>query len=319
MLTAAPPPHGADEAGPDHAGPEPDLVEAGHRPPGIVGRLTDVVRHRQLLANLTRREVKVRHKNSILGFAWNLMNPLLYLVIFSLVFSVILPNGGVPRYALNLLAGLLVYDLFATGLTGATSSVVSNSHLVKKIWFPREVLPVAAVAANLVPFVSRLAILGVGLAIFRQSPEWSMLWLLIPAMAICLTMAIGLGLLLAAANVFFRDVQHFLELALLALFWFTPIVYPYQFAAEAIRDRLGVGAERLVMLNPLTPLTTTFQRVLYNPTNFDGEQQANFALLLRPTTWYLQNLAISAVVAVVLLLVGLKVFARLEGSFAERL
>ncbi len=318
MLTAARPPDGADGAGLDAAGPVPDLVEAGHRPPGIRRRLTDVVRHRQLLANLTRREVKVRHKNSFLGFAWNLMNPLLYLVIFSLVFTLLLPSG-IPRYALNLLAGLLVYDLFAAGVTGATSSVVANSHLVQKIWFPREVLPVAAVAANLVPFASRLVILGVGLALFRQSPEWSMLWLLIPAVLICLAMAVGLGLLLAAANVFFRDVQHFLELALLALFWFTPIVYAYDFAGNAIRDRLGIGAERLAMLNPLTPLTTTFQRVLYNPTNFEPEQQANFALLLPPTSWYLENLAISAVTATVLVVVGLKVFARLEGSFAERL
>lgn len=318
MLTAARPPEGADGAGPDDAAIEQELVEAGHRPPGIFRRLTDVVRHRQLLANLTRREVKVRHKNSVLGFAWNLMNPLLYLVIFSLVFTLLLPSG-IPRYALNLLAGLLVYDLFAAGVTGATSSVVANSHLVQKIWFPREVLPVAAVAANLVPFASRFVILGIGLAIFRQSPEWSMLWLLVPAVIICLTMAIGLGLLLAAANVFFRDVQHFLELALLALFWFTPIVYAYDFAGNAVRDRLGVGAERLTMLNPLTPLTTTFQRVLYNPTNFEPEQQANFALLLRPTTWYLENLAISAVTAAVLLIAGLKLFARLEGSFAERL
>lgn len=319
MLTAARPPEGVDGAGLDDAANRQELVEAGYRPPGILRRLTDVVRHRQLLWNLTRREVKVRHKNSFLGFAWNLMNPLLYLVIFSLVFSVILPNGGIPRYALNLLAGLLVYDLFAAGVTGATSSVVANSHLVQKIWFPREVLPVAAVAANLVPFASRFAILGIGLAIFRQSPEWSMLWLLIPAVIICLTMAVGLGLLLSAANVFFRDVQHFLELALLALFWFTPIVYAYDFAGNAVRDRLGIGAERLTMLNPLTPLTTTFQRVLYNPTNFEPEQQANFALLLRPTTWYLQNLAISAVTAAILLIAGLKLFARLEGSFAERL
>lgn len=318
MLTAARPPEGADGAGLDPVDHQTELVEAGHRPPGILRRLSDVVRHRQLLANLTRREVKVRHKNSFLGFAWNLMNPLLYLVIFSLVFTLLLPSG-IPRYALNLLAGLLVYDLFAAGVTGATSSVVANSHLVQKIWFPREVLPVAAVAANLVPFASRLVILGIGLALFRQSPEWTMLWLLIPAVLITLVMAIGLGLLLSAANVFFRDVQHFLELALLALFWFTPIVYAYDFAGNAIRDRLGVGAERLAMLNPLTPLTTTFQRVLYNPTNFGQEQQENFALLLRPTTWYLQNLAISAVTAIILLVAGLKVFARLEGSFAERL
>jgi ABC-2 type transport system permease protein len=318
MLTAARPPAGADGAGPDDGTSLDQLVEAGYRPNGSFRRLLDVVHHRQLLGNLIRREVTVRHKNSILGLAWNLMNPLLYLVIFSVVFTVLLPSG-VPRYALKLLSGLVVYDLFAGGITAATNSVVGNSHLVQKIWFPREVLPIAAVFANLVPFLSRLAILGVGLALFRQQPEWSMLWLLVPALVITLVMAIGLGLILSALNVFFRDVQHFLELALLALFWFTPIVYAYDFAGNAIRDRFGVGAERYLMANPLVPLVTTFQRVLYNPTNFEPEQQGQFLLLLRPTSWYLQNLAVSAVAAVVLLMVGLKVFARTEGSFAERL
>lgn len=293
-------------------------VEAGYRPAGVMSRIRDVVSHRELVANLTRREVKVRHKNSLLGVLWNLMNPLLYLAIFSVVFAVLLKND-IPRYALNLLAGLLIYDLFSAGTTAATSSIVSNSVLVKKIWFPREILPVAAVAANLVPFVSRLAILGVGLAIFGQSPEWSMIWLLIPALAITLIMALGLGLLLSALNVLYRDVQHFLELAFLALFWFTPIVYGYDFIGNALRDRFGVSAERLAMLNPVTPLVTTFQRVLYNPTNFGAEDQAKFELMLRPTTWYLENLAISAVVAAVLLVAGLRVFGRLEGSFAERL
>lgn len=295
-----------------------ELLEAGYRPGGPVRRLADVYRHRQLLGNLTRREVKVRHKNSVLGVAWNLMNPLLYLTIFSLVFTYLLP-AGIPRFALSLLSGMAVYDLFATGVTSATASVVANSPLVQKIWFPREILPFAAVAANLVPFMSRLAILFVGLALYRQSPEWSMLWLLAPALVITLTMAVGLGLILSAINVFYRDVQHFLELAFLALFWFTPIVYTYTFVGEAIRDRFGVGAERLAMLNPLTPLVITFRRVLYNPTNLDPSDREAFTLLLRPTSWYLENLAVSAVVALILLFVGLRVFARLEGSFAERL
>ncbi len=268
--------------------------------------------------NLIRREVKVRHKNSLLGLAWNLMNPLLYLAIFSLVFTLLLPSG-IPRYALNLLAGLLIYDLFASGLTGATGSIVGNSPLVQKIWFPREVLPIAAVASHLVPFASRFAILGVGLALFGQSPEWSMLWLLIPAVIITLVMAVGLGLLLAALNVWFRDVQHFLELALLALFWFTPIVYAFDFSGQALVDRFGPGADRLAMINPVTPLVTTFQRVLYNPTNFGPEDQERFALLLRPSSWYLGNLAVSAAFAAIVFVAGVKVFARLESSFAERL
>lgn len=313
MLTAA-----SNRSDPSAPGEMVDLVEAGYRPPNPISRLADVVKHRELLVNLTRREIKVRHKNSVLGVAWNLMNPLLYLAIFSVVFSFLL-KSDVPRYALNLLAGLLIYDLFSAGVTGATSSVVANSPLVKKIWFPREILPIASVASNIVPFLSRLAILCVGLAIFRQSPEWSMLWLLVPALIITMVMAVGLGLMLSALNVFYRDVQHFLELAFLALFWFTPIVYAYDFIGNALRDQFGVSAERLAMLNPITPLVITFQRVLYNPTNFSLEDQAKFELTLRPTSWYLQNLTVSAVVAVVALFVGLRVFARLEGSFAERL
>ncbi|MGI9597442.1 MAG: ABC transporter permease, partial [Acidimicrobiales bacterium] len=159
----------------------------------------------------------------------------------------------------------------------------------------------------------------IGLAAFRQSPEWSMMWLLIPAVVITMVMAVGLGLMLAALNVFFRDVQHFLELAFLALFWFTPIVYAYDFVGNAIRDQFGVSAERLAMLNPITPLVITFQRVMYNPTNFSAEDQERFALMLRPTSWYLENMAVSAIVALVLLFAGLRVFAKLEGSFAERL
>lgn len=315
MLTAAPTPDGVDGASfVDGSG----LTEVGQRPQGLIDRLTDIVGHRQLLMNLIRREVKVRHKNSLLGLAWNLMNPLLYLAIFSLVFTLLLPSG-IPRYALNLLAGLLIYDLFASGLTGATGSIVGNSPLVQKIWFPREVLPIAAVASHLVPFASRFAILGVGLALFGQSPEWSMLWLLIPAVIITLVMAVGLGLLLAALNVWFRDVQHFLELALLALFWFTPIVYAFDFSGQALVDRFGPGADRLAMINPVTPLVTTFQRVLYNPTNFGPEDQERFALLLRPSSWYLGNLAVSAAFAAIVFVAGVKVFARLESSFAERL
>lgn len=318
MLTAARPPADADGAGPGGGPVLDELVETGYRPNGPIRRLVDVARHRQLLGNLTRREVAVRHKNSYLGFAWNLLNPLLNLLIFSVVFTLIL-QSGIPLYPLKLLTGLLIYDLFAQGLTGATNSVVANSPLVQKIWFPREVLPVAAVAANLVTFGSRLLILVVGLIVFQQSPEWTMLWLAIPAVLIAFTLAVGLGLILAALNVFYRDVKHFLELALLGLFWLTPIVYSFDLVGNGLIGKFGPGAERLAMINPLVPLVITFQRVLYNPTNFGPKDQERFALMLRPTSWYVENLAISGGVALVLLLVGLRLFARLEGSFAERL
>jgi ABC-2 type transport system permease protein len=260
----------------------------------------------------------VRYKNSVVGFVWTLLNPLLYLAVFSIVFGIFL-RSGVPRYGLLLLSGLLAFNLFSVGLTGCAVSITGNGPLVQKVWFPREILPLAAIGANLITFFFQLTILLVGLAVFRQVPEWSMLWLAIPALIVTLMMATGLGLLVAALNVYYRDVQHFLELGLMTWFWLTPVVYLYNFVGEAVIDEWGPGAERLVMLNPMTPVVTTFQRVIYNPTNFSAEKQEEFSLLLRPTSWYLQNLAISAGFGVVMLYLGFKVFTRLEANLGEEL
>lgn len=299
-------------------GRDTGFVESGHRSAGMVSRAAEVWKYRDLLLNLTRREVTVRHKNSVLGMAWNLLNPLLYLAIFSLVFTVFLPSG-IPLYPLKLLSGLVIYQLFSMGLNSATNSITGNAPLVQKIWFPREILPFASLSANLVTFASELVILCVGLAAFGQAPEWGMIWLLVPTVLITLTLAAGLGLMLAALNVFFRDIEHFVNLGLLAMFWFTPIVYAYDHVGSALIDKFGPEAERIAMLNPLIPVVITFQRVMYNPTNFSAQEQEKFELLLRPTSWYVQNLAISGLMSLVLLFIGLRLFARFESGFAERL
>ena len=296
----------------------PPLLENGNRPADARSRVIAVWQYRELLVNLVRRELKVRYKDSVLGFLWTLLNPLLYLVVFSVVFGAIL-RANVPRYGLLLLSGLLAFNLFSVGLSSATTSITGNGPLVQKVWFPREILPLAAIGANLVTFCFQLLVLGVGLAVFRQAPEWGMLWLVVPALLVTLMIATGLGLMLSAINVHFRDVQHFLELGLLTWFWFTPIVYVYDFVGEALIDRWGPGAERLAMLNPMTSVVTTFQRVVYNPTNFDAEQQVDFELLLRPTSWYVENLAIAAVFGIVFLFVGFKVFTHLEANLGEEL
>lgn len=296
----------------------PPLLENGTRPPDLPSRIRDIWTYRELLVNLVRRELKVKYKDSILGFLWTLLNPLLYLVVFSVVFGIILP-GNVPRYGLHLLSGLLAYNLFSVGLGAATTSITGNGPLVQKVWFPREILPLASIGANLITFGFQLVILFVGLAFFRQAPEWSMLWLVVPALVVTLMITTGLGLLLSALNVLFRDVQHFLELGLLTWFWFTPIVYVYNFVGEALVERWGAGAERLAMLNPMVPVVTTFQRVVYNPTNFGTEEQESFTLLLRPTSWYLENLAISAAFGLVVLYAGFRVFTRLEANLGEEL
>jgi ABC-2 type transport system permease protein len=285
---------------------------------GILSQMIRVWHYRDLLLNLTKREVKSRHKNSVLGVAWNLLNPLLQMFIYTVVFTYFMP-GRTPMFPLKLLSGMAIFGLFTTSVTAGASSIVGNSAVVTKIWFPREILPVAAVASNLVTFASRVTILVVALIIYWHAPDWKDMWLALFAVFVTLVLSAGFGVLLSALNVFFRDIQHFLELALLALFWFTPVVWNYSFLGNYVINRFGPEWERLIMLNPLVPVVTTFERVLYNPTGFPPEQQQQFDLLIRPAEWYFQNLLLSLAVGVVALVVGLRVFARLEGSFAEQL
>lgn len=296
----------------------PPLLENAAGPTTLRSRVSVIWAYRELLTNLVRRELKVKYKDSVFGFLWTLMNPLLYLAVFSFVFTVVLPSGA-PRYGLLLLSGLLAFNLFSSGLRAATTSITANGPLVQKVWFPREILPLAAVGAELVTFFFQLLILFFGLAAFGQSPEWSMLWLAIPALLATLLIVTGLGLLLSGLNVHYRDVEHFLDLATLTWFWLTPIVYVFDLVAEALIGRWGPGADRLAMANPMTPVITTFQRVIYNPTNFEAEQQASFEFLLRPTWWYMQNLAISLGFGLVVFFIGFKVFTRLEGDLGELL
>jgi len=281
-------------------------------------QLAEVWNHRSLLLTLAGRDVKSRHRNSLLGFTWNLLNPLLQMVIYTVVFTYFMP-GGTPMFPLKLLTGTAIFSLFTTGVTNGTTSVTGNTALVSKIWFPREVLPVAAIVSNLVTFASRISILVVAMIIYRHPPAWSLLWLAVCAVLVTMVLATGAAVLLSALNVYFRDVQHFLDLILLALFWFTPIIWSYGFVANELINRFGPRWERLAMLNPLTPVVTVFERVLYNPAALPPDGQHQFELILRPTSWHLQNLGYSLVVGLVLLYIGLRVFSRLEGSFVENL
>jgi len=298
----------------------PPLSENGHRPPQITARVREIWRYRELLSNLVRRDLKSRYKNSVLGFLWTLLNPLLYLVVFSIVFGVIL-RAGVPLFGLFLLSGLLVFNLFSVGLSSATTSITGNGPLVQKVWFPREILPLAAIGSNLITFVFQAVVLLLGLAVFRQAPAWSMLWLLIPALLATVLLALGLGLILSAVNVYFRDVQHFLELGLLTWFWFTPIVYRYDFVGSSLIERWGPGAQNLAFLNPMTPVVVTFQRVLYNPKNLDpARQEEAFSLMVgNGASWYIGGLAFSLTVGALLVVVGALIFRRLEANLGEQI
>jgi ABC-2 type transport system permease protein len=285
----------------------------------VIERFRRIVTYHELLVGMTRKELKVKYKNSVLGFAWSMLNPLLYLIVFYIAFVKIL-GSGVPAFPIFLLSGLLVWNLFSTGLSAACSSVVANAGLVKKVSFPREILPLAAVGSMLVHFFLQSLVLFSVLAVVRWDLAWTYM-LLVPLALVALVLLTGaLGILLSSTNVYLRDTQHFLELALLAWFWMTPIVYGFQ----TIGRRNSVFS-KLYMLNPVTPIVLIFQRAIYarlnNPKVITtlADPKANQILPHWPITGYLAYLGYSFAFGFVMLAIAISVFGRSEANFAEEL
>lgn len=286
--------------------------------PSLRRRLAEIWRFRELLGGLVRKELKVKYKNSALGFFWSMLNPALYLGVFYIVFQLFL-GSGIPAFAIYLLSGLLVWNLFSTALGAATGSVVANGSLVKKVYFPREILPLAAVGASLVHFFLQSLVLLGALALFRYGVSPTYCLMLIPALVVLLLFTAALGVLLAAINVYVRDAQHLLELVLLAWFWMTPIVYQYRLVA----DKIAAKGWRpgLLLLNPITSIVLVFQRAIYNRVEATAADGTVIPILPADASawWYLSHLLIVGAGSVLLALGALAVFRRLEANFAEEL
>ncbi|MGH9205055.1 MAG: ABC transporter permease, partial [Acidimicrobiales bacterium] len=273
-------------------------------------RMRELFGHRELLVFLVRKELSVKYKNSALGFFWSMLNPALTLAVYFFVFQIVLKNG-IPGFAIYLMCGLLVWNLFSAAISGATTAVVNNAGIVKKVAFPREILALASIGAALVFFFLQTVVLIVAMAIFQFAPDPTYLPLLVPAMVALLLFSGALAVFLSAVNVYMRDTQHLLEVVLMAWFWATPIVYRYRQLADPLA-RHGVGW--LLLLNPITPIVLTFQRALYAKTNPISKGGVRIPIL--PTGgpfWYLGILAIVIAVSGVLFVGALTVFGRLEG------
>ena len=271
-------------------------------------RLRELWAARETLGNLADKELKVRYKSSVLGVLWSMLNPILYLAVFSVVFTVFLPSR-VEDYPVYLLSGLLPWTLFSSALQGSTLSVVGNAELVAKVAFPREILPLAAVRAQTVNFFFQLVVLVAFMLIFGYPFVGPALLLIPAALAVLLLFVVALGFATSALNVRYRDTGHLVELVVVAWFWSTPIVYP----ARLVAERLD-GWFRLYLANPMANIVLAFQRGLYggNPENVDRLPTADL-------WWYWGRLGIVALGSVLLLLLTWRLFFRMSGDFAEEL
>ncbi len=230
----------------------------------ITTRGRDLWRYRELLRNLVVSSLKSRYKNSALGFFWSLLNPLGMMLVFTIVFGFLMPDVRVEKYPLFLLTGLLPWNFFQASINAGLYSVVGSSNLVKKVYFPREVLPIATVLSQLVNFLLAFAVLFVALIVFQASfSPW--LWTLPFVILIQTVFSTGVVLVLGTLNVFYRDTAMIMEVVMLAWFFLTPVVYSVALLPETIvLGGFTVPLQRLVyILNPMASLIAIYRDLLY--------------------------------------------------------
>jgi ABC-type polysaccharide/polyol phosphate export permease len=225
---------------------------------GAAAGWAGVWRYRELVSLLVARDLKVRYKRSVLGMFWTLLNPLLQMSVYAVVFSVIV-RVGVPDFPLFLLAGLLPWQLLAVSGTTAANALLANQGLIRKVAVPQAVYPLALVGSKLVDLVLSLVPLAVLATAFGRPPGPAWL-LLVPGIAVAAAFATGLSLLIASAAVFFRDVRHLVEILFQVWFYVTPILWP-----PAYLDRLPYPALRaLFAANPAAPIVGWFHAVVHD-------------------------------------------------------
>jgi len=235
------------------------------------------------------------------------------------VFTFFLKNN-VPWFAVLFMSGFLIWSFFNSATLDATGAVVGNANLVRKVRFPRVVLPLASVGFAGVHLVLQLLVFFVFLIPFYPDAFGPQLLLLLPALAVTVIFTVAMSLLASSLNVRYRDVQHLLEIALLAWFWLTPIVYP----VTVVRDELARSGVlwlfKFYMANPMTAVVVAAQRAFYvHPVVTGSNGQLVQVLPSGGYGFYLQWLAVAAAISAVLLVAGLWTFRRLQADFAEEL
>lgn len=255
---------------------------------------------KELFANLTLRELRSKYKRSFLGWTWSMINPLAYTVIYTIVFKYFLhaqttPGAnGLDVFALWLLCALLPWNFFQAAVTTAIGSLTSNANLIKKSYFPRQLLPISSVSAALVSHFIEMGLLIVALVAFGDYQSVVYLPVTLAFILLMVVFATGLGLLLGVLNVYFRDIQHFMMIFFMVWMYLTPIVYPPTY--------LHGRTLTLIKLNPVTDATLAFRDALYYG-RLPGLAETGAVVLA----------------AAVALIVGWTVFKHFEGRLAEEL
>jgi ABC-2 type transport system permease protein len=282
--------------------------------PGRGAGLLDVVRHRFLLRLIVRQELRVRYHGSVLGLFWSYIKPGVQFAVYFFALGVFLRlNDNLEDFAVYLFSGLVLLSFFGEAFGNAARSIVRNAPLVNKIYLPRELFPVATTYVAAIHLLPQVVVLFLGALVAGWTPSAGALFSAALGFSLVAVLVTGLGLLMAALNVYFRDVENIVDLILIVIVWLSPVLYPWSFA----REQLGGGwAEQLYLGNPLTIAAQLFQRAFWFP-GATGTPELPAVDNLIPDLFARGGIALVASFGVLAL--GQLAFSRLEGRFAQEL
>ena len=259
----------------------------------FIQTVKEIYAYKEMIISFVRRELRGRYKGSALGFFWTFLNPLLQLCVYSIVFSTILKQG-IEKYYLFLFVALIPWIFFSSSVTGSASSVIAQKDMVKKIYFPREVLPIAHVTTNFVNMLLCFIVIFAVVIISGTKPGLIAVLCLIPVWIVEYILALGMAFLASSVTVYFRDMEHILGIVMLAWQYLTPVLYSY----DIIPDQYKLWFS----LNPMTPVIGAYRTILYEARVPE-----------------LETLLWALALGLTVLTVGWCTFTRLKRRFAEEL
>ncbi len=271
----------------------------------IMKNLKELYDYRQMIFSLVKKDLRGRYKGSALGFLWTFLNPLLQLVVYSIVFSTIFRNN-IEKFYLYLFIGLLPWMFFSSSLTVGSVSVISSKDMVKKIYFPREVLPIAYVTSSFVNMLLCFLVVFIVMIIGGIDPNstfhWTALLYLPIVMIVEYVLALGFAMLASALTVYFRDLEHILGIITMAWMYATPILYDVSMIQNILVEKGMGNLMHLYMLNPMTPIIVAYHQILYYG------QAPDMSTLLS-----------AVVLGLVFLIQGYLVYRKLQRGYADEL
>lgn len=276
---------------------------------GFFSAIAAVFQEKRLLGLLVKRELVGMYKDSTLGVVWSMARPLAQLFIYYLVLGEFLGAArNINNFAVFIFTGLTIYGLFSESINSMCVSIITNAGLVKKVYLPREIFPIAALGASLFDFALQLLILTVGALVMGTIVFGINLLYGLAAFVLALTWVLGIGLFLAAANVHLRDAQFLTQVVTMLLMWFSPIVYSWTFVRDVFANAGFEWLTTIYLSNPVTIMVLGFQEAFWTPTS--GAESVPFLWL---------RILIAFVVGLVMLWLGQRYFAKHQANFAQEM